>query len=89
MAFIGESKKDKYHPWKLYVCLDLKECEMLIDAIGKSVSRRLRTYEYYKDVVEGGEATEKQQDKYFEAQENYETIISVHETVMSYIKAKK
>lgn len=86
MAYIGESRKSAKHPWEIMVCLDAKDCEMLMDAIGKSVGRRLRSYVYYKGVVEGGEVTTRQQDNFTEAEENYETILGVHSSVMEYLK---
>ena len=89
MAFIGESRKSKESPWDVYVCLDWEECEMIIDAVGKSVGRRLRSYCYYKDFVESGEATIKQQDKYIEAENKYETILSVHDTICKYLNMCK
>ena len=89
MAFIGESRIDTNSPWKLYVCLDAKECEMIMDAVGKSVGRRLKTYNYYKDLVDGGEATTKQQDKLVEAEENFDAIVNVHAVISEYIKFRK
>lgn len=89
MAFIGESRRTKDSPWNVYVCLDQKDCELIIDAIGKSVGRRLRSYEYFSDVMESGEATSKQQDKYAEAAANYETILSVQETIHKFVKIYK
>lgn len=89
MAFIGESRESNKSPWDLYVCLDWEECEMIMDAVGKSVGRRLKSYCYYKDLVESGEATSKQQDKYIEAEENYETILSVHDTICKYLNMCK
>lgn len=89
MAFIGESREGKDSSWKMYVCLDLKECEMIMDAVGKSVGRRLKSYEYYKDILEGGEATSKQEDKYAEAEENFDAILSVHETICRFVSIYK
>lgn len=40
MAFIGESRIDKSHPWSHYVCLDLEDCEVLSQIIGSLVARK-------------------------------------------------
>ena len=88
MAFIGEARKDPNSAWKLYVCLDAKECELLLKAVGPLVGRCLRTLEYYKDKLEGGEATEKQTDKLIQAEDDFETIISIREAFLTMIKNK-
>lgn len=89
MAFIGESRKDSTSAWKHYVCLDENECEMLMKAVGQLVGRCLKTLEYYKDKLESGEATEKQTDKLYKAEVDFESIISIRDTLLTMIKYKK
>ena len=86
MAFLGESRKDQESEWGIYACLDKKECELLMKAVGPLVGRCLKTLEYYKGIQESGEATEKQTDKLYEAEENFENILSIRDTILTMIK---
>lgn len=89
MAFIGESRKNgRDSQWKLYVCLDVEDCEMILEAISKVVARKLKTYEYYLDIHESGEATEKQQTKLVKAEDDLNKIIGIRDDVVKYIKLK-
>ncbi len=89
MAFIGESRIDKSHPWSLYVCLDLEDCEVLSQIIGSLVARKLRSYEYYKGIHESGEATEKQIEKLNKASDELDAATSIQEEVLIFIKLMK
>lgn len=89
MAFIGESRQSSEHPWHLYLCLDCKECELLMKAVGSLEGRCLRTLEYYKGKLEGGEATEKDTDKLLRAEEDYETILSIRKNILMLKGGKK
>lgn len=82
MAFIGESRKDPNSAWGIYVCLDAKECELLMKAVGPLVGRCLRSLEYYKGKMDLGEATEKDTDKLYQAQEDFESITSIRDTIL-------
>ena len=88
MAFIGESRESNNHPWGLYLCLDKEECEVLSQVIGSLVARKLRTYEYYKGIHEGGEATEKQVDKMFAAEKEFDVANNIEQTILKFIKCK-
>lgn len=89
MAFIGESRIDKSHPWSLYVCLDLEDCEVLSQIIGSLVARKIRSYEYYKDIHESGEATEKQEDKLDKASDELNSAESIQNEILRFIKLKQ
>ena len=57
-------------------------------AVGPLVGRCLRTLEYYKGIHEGGEATEKQENKLFQAQEAFDNVISIRVAMLEMIKIK-
>lgn len=86
MAFIGESRISKEHPWGLYVCLDVEESKMLLKAVGKVEGQILRTLTYYKDKLEGGEASDKDTKKLCEAEEDFETICSIRDAILTLAK---
>ena len=88
MAFIGESRESNNHPWGLYLCLDKEDCEVLSQVIGSLVARKLRTYEYYKGIHEGGEATEKQVDKMFAAEKEFDVAKNIEQNILKFIKYK-
>lgn len=89
MAFIGESRKGIDRSWKVYVCLDLEDCEVLSQIIGSLVARKLRSFEYYRGIIDSGEATEKQLDKLEKARDELDAAESIHEQVLEYIKLMK
>lgn len=86
MAFIGESQPDYGKPWNVYLCLGKSDCQIVLKAIGPLVGRYLRSYEYYKDILESGEATEKQTDKLLEAEQNFNDIINLRNELVKYLK---
>lgn len=85
MAFIGESRKNIRHLWYTYLCLDKEDCEILLEAIEKETTKIMKKYSHYKDIVESGEASSKQQDKYVETQESFEKIENILNTVKQYL----
>ena len=82
MAFIGESRKDPNSAWGIYVCLDFKECELIMSAVDKLVGTCVRSLVYYKGKLESGEATEKDTDKLCQAEEDFESITSIRDTIL-------
>lgn len=85
MAFIGESREDLEHPWGRYVCLDKEDSKVLSQIIGLLVARKLRTFEYYRGIHESGEATVKQTDKLYKAEEEYDAVLSIQNALLKYI----
>ncbi len=83
---MGESRIDNQSAWRLYVCLNVEECKQIFPALGSLIGRSLRTLNYYKEIQEGGEATTKQQDKLVEAQDRFETLISVRDSMVEYLR---
>ena len=82
MAFIGESRKDPNSAWGIYVCLDFKECELIMPAVDKLVGRCVSALVHYNGKLESGEATEKDTDKLFQAEEDFESITSIRDTIL-------
>ena len=89
MSFIGESRINQTSPWKLYVCMGVEDCEAILGAVGKIVARKRKTYEYYKDIHDSGEATEKQQTKLVQAEDDLIHIAGFRDDIIEYIKLKK
>lgn len=86
MAFISEAREDLRHNWKMVACLEKEDCEIVMQALGPLVGRYLKSYEYYKDIRDGGEATSKQLDKLVEAEEKFERIINIRNTIVNFVK---
>lgn len=89
MAFIGESQPDLGKPWSVYLCLDESDCQIVLKAISPLVNRYLKSYEYYKDILESGEATEKQTDKLLESEQKYNDIINLRVKLCRYLQLKR
>ena len=86
MAFIGLSRKRQDAPWLPFVCLNKEDCVVLSQIIGSLVARKLRTFEYYCGKHEGWEATEKQVEKHFKAQEELEIARNIEHEIIEFIK---
>lgn len=54
--------------------IDESEIKMLQSVLKKSVLRLRRQYEKYRDLRDGGEATDRQVDKLFEYEEKLEVV---------------
>lgn len=77
MAYLDYTRPDSSTPTNLTLCLTFDECKLLLPTISKAVKNARKMYEKYKDIQEGGEATEKQQDKYI----RYEEELNILEAV--------
>ena len=86
MAFIGESRKDWNKPWSMYLCLSASECKSLLPVVEKVLSKAEKRYEHFRYVMEGGEATTRQQTLYMEAEENKENLESMKTAMLNYIE---
>ena len=86
MAFIGLSRKRQDAPWNPYVCLDKEDCKVLSQIIGSLVARKLRSFEYYKGIHEGGYATEKQIDKLDETRTELEAAQNIECIIRKFLK---
>lgn len=87
MAFIGLSRIGQDAPWKPYVCLDEEDCGVLSQIIGSLVARKLRSFEYYDGILEGGDATEKQLDKLCQAEAELDAAQNIECTIRDFLKS--
>ena len=86
MAFIGQSRPDWNRPWDMYVCLNISECKTFLSVVEKLLVKAQKRYNHYRDVMDGGEATTRQQTLYMEAEENLENLESVKRTILTFLK---
>lgn len=77
MAHIDYTRPDYTTPAKPSVCLTKEECELLLPVVKKAVKAAQKKYDKYKDIHEGGEATETQTDKLCQSEEVLETLKAV------------
>lgn len=85
MAFIGESRIDKDKPWSVYLCLSASECKSLLPVVEKVLAKAEKRYEHFRDVMDGGEATNRQQTLFFEAEEDRDNLESTKNQMLKYI----
>lgn len=88
MAFIGESRQDVCGPWDMYVCLNGGECKSMLPVVDKMVEKARKRYEHFRDVMDGGEATTRQQTLYMEAEEDYENLQHIRDMMHKYIGSR-
>ena len=86
MAFIGESREDFYSSKSFYLCLDKKDSQIVMRAIGPVIGRFYRTYQYYKGIHGSGKATKKDIDNLKKAEEHYNNIIHLQKQLYEYLK---
>lgn len=90
MAFIGDSRKDPHGSvWDLYVCLDVRDCELLLPGLLAARNRAERSVNYYQDLRDGGEATSGQMTKLAAAEERLERIGVVLRCAVEMIEREK
>lgn len=89
MAYLDNTRPDFKAPFTFTVCLSAVECRLLLPEMKASLKRETKRYEKYKDIHEGGEATERQQTLLFEAEEKVQALESVIYNCEELIKANK
>lgn len=87
MAHLDYSRPNPSTPVKLTLCLTFEECGLLLPTVSSAVKRANKMYTKYKDIQEGGEATEKQQDKYIQYEDELNTLAAV-ENLMKEVTRK-
>lgn len=85
MAFTGESRKECTGPWSMYLCLTASECKSLLPVVEKVLAKAEKRYEHFRDVMDGGEATTRQQTLYMEAEENKYNLEYMKMAMLNYI----
>ena len=86
MAFIGESRPDYDRPWDMYVCLNMGECKSFLPVVEKLLVKAQKRYDHYRDVMDTGEATTRQQTLYMEAEENLEHLEGIKDSMKNFIR---
>lgn len=89
MAYLDYTRPDSSTPTNLTLCLTFDECKLLLPTVSKAVKNARKMYEKYKDIQEGGEATEKQQDKYIQYEEEWECLNDVESSMKEVIEKNK
>lgn len=89
MAYWDNTRPDNTRPYQFTLCLTEKECKLLLPTVEKALKTAKKKYEKYKDIQDGGEATEKQQDKLWQYEEEYDCLIAVDCQIRKYINKDK
>lgn len=77
MAYLDYTRPDSSSAHKMTLCLTEEECKLLLPTIEKALKTARNKYEKYKDIQDGGEATEKQQDKLCQYEDEYDCLMAV------------
>ena len=89
MSFVGLSRKSTASPWSTFVCLDKEDCELLHKAVAALYDRKSKTFLRLKDIHEGGEMTERQEDEMLKAEEAAQRAEGILEDIGDLIKLKE
>lgn len=77
MAYLDYTRPDSSTAHKMSLCLTEEECKLLLPTVEKALKNVEKKYEKYKDIQDGGEASEKQQDKLWQYESEYECLTAV------------
>ena len=81
MAFIGESRIDADIPWQAVVCLDKDDCALIEGAVRRQLGIIEKRVERHRDIIEGGEATNRQQTVYMNAVDKLESLREIYRCI--------
>lgn len=88
MAYLDYTRPDTTTAHKMTLCLTENECRLLLPAVQKALNNVEKKYEKYKDIQEGGESTERQQNKLFQYEEEYECLMAVLDNMKGFSSRK-
>lgn len=92
MSYIGESRQRNDSPWELVLCLDESDCQLILKAAEKIAIRARKNYEKWRDILDGGEMTARQETflmKAEEARENADALVGNIKAYLYQIKKSK
>lgn len=69
----------------MYLCLTANECKSLLPVVEKVLAKAEKRYEHFRDVMDVGEATTRQQTLYMEAEENKYNLEYMKMAMLNYI----
>ena len=81
MAFIGESRIDAERPWQTVVCLDKDDCALVDGAVRRQLGILKKRVERHRDIIEGGEASSRQQTIYMNAVDKLESLQEIYRCI--------
>jgi len=79
MSYIDNTRISSAYPYELTVCINKKECKIMLPFFMKAYKSVKSKYEKYNDIHDGGDATEREDNlliKYSEQLESLESVIS-------------
>lgn len=77
MAYLDNTRANSARAYELTLCLTAKECRLLLPLMNRALKSAEKRREKYRDILEGGEATTRQQDCFFDADDKVDTLKSV------------
>lgn len=85
MSYIDNTRRSSNHAYEVTVCITKEECKVLLPFFKNAHKKVKQKHDKYQDIHEGGEATERQEDKrikYLSQLENLESILSDIDTIL-------
>ena len=80
MSYLGESRENFGRPWMFTLCLTAEDCRLLLPTMEKRLKEAEKMYEKYKDIHDGGDATERQENLLLKFEEERDALLaSVHQ----------
>jgi len=79
MSYIDNTRISSAYPYEPTVCINIKECKIMLPFFMKAYKSVKSKYEKYNDIHDGGDATEREDNlliKYSEQMQSLESIIS-------------
>lgn len=86
MAHLDNTRPHSGTAHYLTVCLSNYECKLILPEIKTALRRERKRYEKFKDIYDAGIATENQQNKMWDAEENVNILEHIINTAEELIK---
>jgi len=75
--------------WESRQCLDYEEAKILAKFLPKEIAKAEKKFDFYKDLQESGEATNRQQTKLVESEEYLDLLISLNDGTLEFINSEE
>ena len=87
MSFIGESREDNMSPWQNYLCLDKTDARLIMSGVKSGIIRKSQIFMKYVGKHEAGEATERDQTRMVNLEEELNALEQLLCRIEKYINA--
>ena len=86
MAYLDYTRRNNQSALETTLCLTNRECRLLLPVIKSALKKAKLSYEKYSDIQDSGEASVRQQNALYKAEEEMEILDSVLSVAQEWIQ---